>query len=286
MNIVTPVPNSFGYPTNSVGTDSVRRDNVVREAIPSLTQGEKSGAEKGLGKDGDRSSQAANLANLLQNPTYDRPHLDPAVANSLSDGAYKDNAQQESAGKENAESKQEEQQQQNEAKEVDELKERDREVRTHEQAHAATGGQHAGAPTYEYETGPDGKRYAVGGEVSIDVSNEKTPSETISKMQQVRAAALAPAEPSSQDYQVASDASKKELAARNELAKEQTEKLPSSSKESDSQDTQLNVQSGIDSQTLEISSILSEQTQKTANVVTNYYTNVSTQVRNNLSFTV
>ena len=45
---------------------------------------------------------------------------------------------------------------------VAELKSRDQEVRTHEQAHAAAGGQYAGSPSYEYEQGPDGKRYAVG----------------------------------------------------------------------------------------------------------------------------
>ena len=44
----------------------------------------------------------------------------------------------------------------------------DREERQHEQAHLSAAGGHArGGPSYQYETGPDGKRYAVGGEVSI-----------------------------------------------------------------------------------------------------------------------
>jgi hypothetical protein len=102
---------------------------------------------------------------------------------------------------------------------IQELKERDREVRVHEQAHAAVGGQYAGAPTYEFETGPDGNRYAVGGEVSIDVSEEKAPEDTIAKMQIVKAAAMAPAEPSAQDYKVAAEASQKEQSARAQLAK-------------------------------------------------------------------
>lgn len=109
-----------------------------------------------------------------------------------------------------------------EEQEIKELKDRDTEVRIHEQAHAAVGGQYAGAPQYEYETGPNGKRYAVGGEVSIDVSEEKDPEDTISKMQIVRAAALAPAEPSSQDYKVAALATQKEQVARAELAKQPT----------------------------------------------------------------
>jgi hypothetical protein len=121
--------------------------------------------------------------------------------------------------KPNSEDKQAQEQEKAEQKEIQTLKRRDTEVRIHEQAHAAVGGQYAGAPSYEYETGPNGKRYAVGGEVSIDVSVEKDPEDTISKMQIVRAAALAPAEPSSQDYKVAAEATQKEQTARAELAK-------------------------------------------------------------------
>jgi len=106
-------------------------------------------------------------------------------------------------------------------KQVKELKNRDREVRVHEQAHAAVGGQYASSPSYEYQTGPDGKRYAVGGEVSIDVSEASKPEDTIQKMQIVRAAALAPAEPSSQDLKVAAEASQKENQARSQVSQEQ-----------------------------------------------------------------
>lgn len=221
MNIVTPIPMSFSLPTNPVGTDAVRRDNFLREAIPSVTQGEKSAAEKGVGKEGERGNQAASQASIFQNPTYDRPTINQAFTNHLNSDASKDNANQESAGKENAEAKLEQQQEENEKKTIVELKNRDQEVRIHEQAHAAVGGQYASAPKYEYQTGPDNKRYAVGGEVSIDVSTEKTPRETIQKMQQVKAAALAPAEPSAQDFKVANAATQKEQAARSELVKEQ-----------------------------------------------------------------
>ncbi len=109
-----------------------------------------------------------------------------------------------------------------EQKQVDELKARDQEVRAHEQAHAAVGGAHAGSPTYVYEQGPDGHRYAAGGEVKIDVSEVPgNPEQTIAKMQQVKAAALAPAEPSSQDRKVAAQAEQKAAQARTELAQEQ-----------------------------------------------------------------
>ena len=57
-----------------------------------------------------------------------------------------------------------------EQQQVRELSARDREVRAHEEAHANVGGRYAGSPTYSFQRGPDGKQYAVGGEVSIDVS--------------------------------------------------------------------------------------------------------------------
>lgn len=107
-----------------------------------------------------------------------------------------------------------------EQQEVQELKNRDREVRAHEQAHKAVGGSYAGSISYEYQQGPDGKRYAVGGEVSIDVSKEKDPEATIAKMRQVRAAAMAPAEPSPQDRSVAAQAMQTEAEARQELAEQ------------------------------------------------------------------
>ncbi|WP_304439581.1 putative metalloprotease CJM1_0395 family protein, partial [Oleiphilus sp. HI0123] len=80
---------------------------------------------------------------------------------------------------------------------IAELRARDQEVRAHEQAHKAVGGQYAGAASFTYQSGPDGNRYAVGGEVSIDISPiPNDPQATISKMNTVKAAANAPAEPS------------------------------------------------------------------------------------------
>lgn len=111
-----------------------------------------------------------------------------------------------------------------EAREIQELAARDREVRAHEAAHAAVGGQYAGAPSFTYETGPDGKRYAVAGEVPIDTAPVAgDPEATIKKMQVVQAAANAPAEPSSTDRQVAAEASREMSKARMELAEQQME---------------------------------------------------------------
>ncbi len=99
------------------------------------------------------------------------------------------------------------------------LKARDREVRAHEQAHQAVGGAYAGAVSYTYQRGPDGAQYAVGGEVPIDLSPVAgDPQATIDKMRTVRAAALAPAEPSGQDRAVAAQAMQQMLQAQTELA--------------------------------------------------------------------
>lgn len=106
-----------------------------------------------------------------------------------------------------------------ELRELDELKARDREVRAHEAAHQAAGGQYAGAASYTFQRGPDGVQYAVGGEVSISLTPiEGNPEATIEKMRTVRAAALAPAEPSGQDRAVAAEASQILLQAQTEKA--------------------------------------------------------------------
>lgn len=107
---------------------------------------------------------------------------------------------------------------QSEEQEVRKLKARDREVRAHEQAHkSAAGGLVRGGASYEYTTGPDGKQYAVGGEVKIDTSPVKgNPDATIRKAQQIQRAATAPAEPSAQDMQVAAQAISMQQEARAE----------------------------------------------------------------------
>ncbi len=111
------------------------------------------------------------------------------------------------------------QQQEQELKLVSELAARDREVRAHEQAHAAVGGAFAGAPTYTFERGPDGVSYAVGGEVSISTSGVPgNPEATIRKADLVRRAALAPVQPSAQDHAVAAQAAQMKIQAQIELA--------------------------------------------------------------------
>ncbi|WP_245703921.1 putative metalloprotease CJM1_0395 family protein [Modicisalibacter muralis] len=108
--------------------------------------------------------------------------------------------------------------------ELKSLQVRDREVRNHELAHQVVGGQFAGGASYTFERGPDGGRYAVAGEVPIDVGAVPgDPQATIEKMRKVRAAALAPAEPSAQDRAIAAQASQTMMAAQLELALQRRE---------------------------------------------------------------
>jgi len=90
---------------------------------------------------------------------------------------------------------------------LDKLKARDADVRTHEQAHRSVGGQYASTASFTYQKGPDGTNYAIGGEVQIDTrAIPNDPKATAAKMEQVERAALAPADPSSQDMHVAAEA--------------------------------------------------------------------------------
>ncbi len=111
-----------------------------------------------------------------------------------------------------------------EKQQVQKLKERDREVRAHEQAHKTAAGGLAGAITYQYQTGPDGKQYVTDGEVEIDTAPVKgDPEATIRKAKQIQKAATAPVEPSAQDRQVAAQAFALEQQAQAEKREKKVE---------------------------------------------------------------
>ena len=228
MNILPPVPTPTVFNVGTVNTEAVRRDNTLREAVPALAANEKSAAETGVGSDADKVKTPGQAPPPL---TYEKPVPQSGQQLNTQNDAAKDNGQDASAGKENAEDQlqqQQQEQQQQAEQQLTELKQRDAEVRAHEQAHASLGGQYASTPQYEYERGPDGRRYAVGGEVSIDISEASTPEETIRKAQQVKAAALAPAEPSAQDLRVATEATQITLEARTEIASAKAEEAQKS----------------------------------------------------------
>ncbi|MDN3637618.1 putative metalloprotease CJM1_0395 family protein [Simiduia curdlanivorans] len=107
---------------------------------------------------------------------------------------------------------------QSEQRQIEQLAARDREVRAHERAHAAVGGQHTGAPQLNFVRGPDGVAYAVSGEVSVNLASVSgDPRATLRKAEQIQAAALAPADPSSQDRLIAAKAARMAEQARADI---------------------------------------------------------------------
>ena len=106
---------------------------------------------------------------------------------------------------------------------VNNLASRDSEVRAHEAAHQAAGGGMTGAASFTYQQGPDGKMYAIGGEVSISMKSGSTPEETIANARQIAAAAMAAGNPSPQDFAVASSARVMEMKAQQQLARKEQE---------------------------------------------------------------
>ena len=200
--------------------EAARTDNRRAELIPQARQGQASSAESEVGSQKEKSKAGQASSNQTSQNSRETGQLAPTT---LPDNRFVE-ATGEDGQRKQQDPKQQEQQQRQE-QQVQDLVERDKEVRTHEQAHQSAGGEYASSPTYQFTQGPDGKRYATGGEVQIDTSVVPgDPAATIAKMQQIRAAALAPAEPSAQDLAVARSAAASEAKARKELMAEQSAK--------------------------------------------------------------
>lgn len=121
-------------------------------------------------------------------------------------------------------------------REVAQLQATDRKVRAHEQAHIAAGRELiTSGPQYTYTYGPDGKQYATGGEVGIDTSPEKKPDANIRKGERIQTAALAPAEPSQQDYSVAATGSRLEEQGRADKLREEAQAAAEAQKQQEQQ---------------------------------------------------
>lgn len=110
-----------------------------------------------------------------------------------------------------------------EERQVQDMRDRDREVKAHERAHVAAAAGLAGAPVYEYQIGPDGKRYAVGGHVDLQTGGRSDPEKALSEAETVKRAAMAPASPSGPDMAAASKASAEANRLRAEKVSEDPE---------------------------------------------------------------
>jgi hypothetical protein len=235
MNIAPTYPNLVPL-AQQPATEAARRDNVQRERIPQP-------AESASGKTDNRFDSSADTPQRYISNTQSSA-ADTYSVTSVKNNSAKNSTEttlptsetvtaaseqsrrngQTSSQGDDASSEEEKKKAQQEEKVVQDLKKRDAEVRTHEQAHKTAGGQYAGSPAFEMTKGPDGQSYATGGHVNIDVSAiPDDPQATLNKMMQIKSAALAPAEPSAQDLKVAAKADMVAAAARSELSQSATD---------------------------------------------------------------
>ena len=223
MNISPQIPTLPVATAFNPATETLRRENNRREVITQPAPTAQSGAEKGVGSEKDRTkTPAQNNEQIDFESIKKRAEQENTTINDSRD------KNQDSSGSDQQEPSSEQDPAEifAEEKQINDLRQRDQEVRSHELAHAAVGGATTGAPSYSFQVGPDGKKYAVDGEVSVDLSSVSgNPRATIAKMQKVHAAALAPANPSSQDNRVAASATKKIIQAQSELLNSDAEKI-------------------------------------------------------------
>ncbi len=233
MNI-TPHTTAIPIPTvTNPSTDALRRENHQREVITQPAAAQQSASEKGVASEREKARTPAQ-----QNQQIDFAEIQKKIAeqhSTISDedsGSSEQREQSKDADSQDKEStisddsstkdkqRAEELAQQ---QKISELRARDREVKAHEQAHMSAGGVATGSPSYSFEVGPDGKKYAVEGEVSVDLGTVKgNPRATITKMQKVYNAALAPANPSIQDMRVANSAARIIAQAQSQLLEQIT----------------------------------------------------------------
>jgi len=233
MNITPQAPNLSIPTVLNPHTETLRRENSQREVISQPAALSQSAAEKGVASDKERGrtpaqnnenidfaslKEKAELANNVISEQNSEQNSEQGSEQSSQSTEQESNQDANSATNQDASDTDHNREEFQQTQEISELKRRDQEVRSHELAHAAVGGAFTGAPNYSFETGPDGKKYAVEGEVSVDLSAVSgDPRATIAKMQKVHAAALAPANPSIQDTRVAANAAQIILQAQSEL---------------------------------------------------------------------
>jgi len=216
MNISPQLPSLPIATVVNPATETLRRENNQREVIVKPEAAAQSAAEKGVASEKERAKTPAqnneqiDFADIRKRAEQENS----TISENNEEGSNpesKDQQQQGDTEKSSAEVFAEE-------KIINQLQQRDIEVRSHERAHAAVGGAATGAPSYSFEIGPDGKRYATSGEVAVDLTQVKgNPRATIAKMQKIHAAALAPANPSIQDTRVAASAARIIAQAQSEL---------------------------------------------------------------------
>ncbi len=185
---------------------------------PTQRTGESSDTSPSSPPDSDDSSESSRRPSISNAPNGDRSNQ-RGITSEREAPVYDENGRLGSESSEESSASSE--LSPAEKRKVQELKRVDSRVRSHEQAHLAAAGSFAqGGISFEFVQGPDGNRYAVGGSVQLDASKASTPEETVQKLQRVKQAAMAPADPSPQDLQIAAEASRKLAQAQAESSGE------------------------------------------------------------------
>jgi hypothetical protein len=216
MIVVNPAPYSIPLNSANVPTESVATQNKVAVRIPESVSTYESSKNAGPEvdkklNDAERAEKNAALREKILGSKEGKPQQQQADdKTTASHNESTENKQQ--AIKDHAI--------------IRNLAAIDRRVKAHEQAHSSVGGVYAGSPSFTYKTGPNGVRYAVAGEVPIDLSGVPgNPQATLRKSEQVARAALAPADPSSVDRRIASSAQALATKARFEISRLSAERL-------------------------------------------------------------
>ncbi len=125
-----------------------------------------------------------------------------------------------------------------EQKEVERIKRIDREVKRREVAHRAVAGNYArGSISFEYVTGPDGKKYAAEGHITIDARPIlNNPKASIRKAQAIRSAKLDSGD-AALDRSVSAEVAKMEREARIKLKTERRTESDDAIKAGNSEET-------------------------------------------------
>ncbi len=176
------------------------------------------------GKDANRGSMY-NLprSHLIFNQKSDIIELSPTAKEKLAQDKEDKTRKLRNSGNETKKSINGKELSKEEQKEVKELGKTDRQVRSRELTHRAVAGSYArGSVSFDYVTGPDGKKYAKEGHINIDSRPiHNNPEATIRKARAIRSVELAPTTTSPQNRTVSAEISKIEREARTELKTEQ-----------------------------------------------------------------
>ena len=199
MNIIPQAPNLSIPTVLNPHTETLRRENSQREIITQPAALSQSAAEKGVASDKERGrtpaqnsenidfaslKEKAELANNVISEQEKDPNSEQENQQSRQDSDEHEEQENPIAANQDENDSENSAEEFQHAREISELRRTDQAVRSHELAHASVGGAFTGSPHYSFETGPDGKKYAIEGEVSVDMSTvEGDPRATIAKMQ-------------------------------------------------------------------------------------------------------